>query len=162
MSRKIDAMVAEKVFGWKWIEFISHDYDGIAHKIRVLAEPGMTVDDVCKRLPPKGGVSETAFVNSRCSTDPAAMMVVKARLLEIDREKHGGMTGLYSTWDPYDCYWKVKIDWSDNTRYEAEHKDECVAWCLLGLAVCGLNEAEISNLKSQTSKADRPAEGGEP
>lgn len=131
----IDALVATRVMGWTPDElgcYATDRHPSHGGRVRWCVEDSDALDSL-----------NDAEVWSP-STDPAAMMVVKARLLEIDREKHGGMTGLYSTWNPYNCRWEVKIDWSSNKRFEAKHENECMAWCLLGLAVVGTTEDEIT------------------
>lgn len=80
--RAIDAMVAEKVMGWYWLEFDSPDYDHVAHRVRVLVPPEWTQLTVCHHLPARGNVDPLCYVRDYYTRDIAADYSVLVRVRE--------------------------------------------------------------------------------
>jgi hypothetical protein len=80
---ELDALIAEKVMGWRWIQPPKHDYDGpLPEQGLVLAPPEFTGDGFA--WPNRGVVHAHYFLNGgdrhRYSTDIAAAWEVLAKL----------------------------------------------------------------------------------
>lgn len=53
---ELDAIILEKLFGWRWIEGPKYDYDGLCEKHKVLIPPSISDDMAYRLFPPKGGI----------------------------------------------------------------------------------------------------------
>lgn len=117
---EMDALVAEKIMGWKRVQPPKWDYDGpLPDQGEVLASPCLIelINNGEYKWPPKGVIPFTFFINKRYSTDMAAAWEVvekftaNGEFARIERGTTGGLgcpviphweVGLSK--DGY-CYW---------------------------------------------------------
>ena len=81
-GRKMDALVAERVMGFRREVDDTSDYNGVRHGNEVLIPPGETLDSLRDMLPRKGEIPFGYFVTARYSTDIAAAWQVVERITQ--------------------------------------------------------------------------------
>ena len=139
-DRELDAAVAEKVMGWRWVQAPQYDYDGpLPEQGKVLVPPDH--DDKNYQWQPKGVIQPYAFVGGmRWSTDIAAAWEVVDRVLDLAFSCFGGMTGVNLLYNPYESRWEASFDWSDSTCVNGWHEKPARAICLAALAAVEAKE----------------------
>lgn len=125
MSDKINAMVAEKIFGWKRI----HDEYSRWWSIPE-SDPAYADLDGHDYTPPY-------------SSDISAAWAVVHRVKDLHSESRGGMGDVVITFNPYTARWTVKFNWSNNKPVEWDNPSECMAICIAALKAVGVPDSEI-------------------
>lgn len=62
-GRELDALVAERIFGYRRESYSSRDYDGVLHEGEVLMPPGTTWRDVMDYFPKRGPIPRLYWVS---------------------------------------------------------------------------------------------------
>lgn len=66
-GRELDALVAERVMGYRRVADTTRDYDGVQHGGEFLVPPTIADDQLHNYLPPFGGIPFDYFVGARYS-----------------------------------------------------------------------------------------------
>lgn len=81
-GRGLDALVAEKVFGWRRIEGPHYDYDGPCEHGDVLIPPHITEAEAYSMMSPRGRIPLGYFVHKKYSSHISAAWEVIDKLLD--------------------------------------------------------------------------------
>lgn len=143
----LNALVAERVMGWKWIEFDSKDYDGINFHIRVIVPKEYMQDDVLRHLPNRGGVSEHFLLNARF--DPSRNIAHAHEMRDkVLRENPWCVES--ECWTIGGKQWfRVCITHRSTDEMicaSLEADSECIAICLAALRAVGVTDKEIEEV----------------
>jgi len=134
-DRELDAAVAEKVFGWRWI----HEDSEQPWAVPYLVGPSSSVyyPTVHAKFPnvPKSGGDLPNY-----STDIAAAWAVVDRVIELDFSCFGGMTDCELVMNPYTHKWRAAFSWSGGESSTGVHEFAPRAICLAALAAVGAKE----------------------
>lgn len=92
-GRELDALIAERLFGWRRIKGPKFDYDGPCESGDVLIPPTIVNDDEAfQMMPPRGSIPFYYFVNRKWSTDISAAWEV------VEKMKRNGWSVSITTW----------------------------------------------------------------
>ncbi len=79
------------------------------------------------------------------SADIADAKKIQSAMLNLNREKHGGMTDLNILLNPYTSEYRVKVSWSNGKEMSAFSESEAMAICLCSLLVAEVPEDRIAS-----------------
>jgi hypothetical protein len=128
----IDALVAECVFGWRWLHVESADYDGkkVPHDVLVSPQIG-SVDELLKMYPPRGTLAPLALLRASYTRSWAAAgeVVEKMRLSLL------AITGTDGS-----PLWQARRWVSTQDDCSTNHEDPRVAVCMAALRAVGAGD----------------------
>lgn len=146
-GREIDALIAEKVMGWRYKEGPKFDYSGPCEWNMILLPPTISDDEYIHwNFPPKGVISKTFFLDKHYSADIAAAWEV-VKELKKQRWSFRYSNNAYADTQHAAAFYRRGIgrdilggDYVYNDNAWAIANTECLAICRAALLAMGVTE----------------------
>lgn len=131
-GREMDALVAERVMGFRREVDDTFDYNGVRHGNEVLVPQGETLDSLRDMLPRKGEIPFGYFVTARYSADIAAAWLAVESLNER-------RIGVYRLWQVMRNVWVCELMVDGGNIVKAHASAAPLAICRAALKAVGVS-----------------------